>query len=202
MAPWCVTGIVQGAAALDSATNIYRPHSDHGHVSVLNVQQPNGPWPANGDNTREGYKIGYGVTSSCPNCARGQFEAYHQTETYIPGQRTNTSWMIPAYGAVALREHDGELMSQVNIDSYHLGWYGHCTFAVNNLQLTAFGHRYGCYALCSFIGFSHCVHYCFVTGAQHAGPTALRAHSTAQLLCTSVGRKSCCRQYGTTALRR
>lgn len=106
---------------------------------MLQVQLPTGQWPANGDNTRQGYELGIYTGHGAD-----EFHAYGHTTPhdagFIHGQRTNSSWLIPGYGGVALRERDGPLESQVNIDSFHLGWYGHTPTTVNNLQLSAFGH--------------------------------------------------------------
>ena len=114
---------------------------DRGHKELFQLQQPNGQWPANGDNTREGFEIGTAAEGH-----EGKFRAYKSgggaaTGGYmwLNSTRTNTGWLIPAYGGVALRAGAGTEDSQINMEPFQNGNYGHCSMQAGAIQLTAFG---------------------------------------------------------------
>eukprot|EP00947_MAST-08B_sp_MAST-8B-sp1_P004271 g4271.t1 len=124
---------------------------DWGHTGLLQIQMPlwpRGQWPANGDNTREGfvvdreagtfraYKDPTGGAGSSSSSSSSSSDGYK----WLEANRTDHSWLLPAYGAIALRS-DGksDTASQTNIELFQNGNYGHCSMQANSIQLSAFG---------------------------------------------------------------
>lgn len=101
---------------------------DGGNKGLLQCQQPNGQWPANGDNNREGFAYDHGVSAGIAVAGKA-----------IAVVRTNTSGFLPAYGHLALRSDGGGDAAQLQLDYQHSGGYHHMPPAVNAIQLTAFG---------------------------------------------------------------
>ena len=99
---------------------------DRGNHLLYDVQLPNGMWPANGDNNREGFAL----TERATITVAGR---------EIPATRSNSSVLAPAYGHVALRS--SPTTSQVNIDFAASGGYHHMPPAILSLQLSAFDRQ-------------------------------------------------------------
>lgn len=106
---------------------------NRGHKALLNVQCPDGQWPANGDNSREGFTLQADQATSAICCG------LVLDGEYVPAARSNGSSLMAAYGHVALRSDAGSDAPQLNFEFTKSGNHHHTPPAVLSIQLTAFG---------------------------------------------------------------